>query len=481
MPDVTKMSQKEIKSEFIKHAANDIQFFAKAMLSHMLTSHIPKFHTEIYGLLPLHKRLVIAAPRGFAKSYLCSIIYPIWMGCFAPCKEIVIISASETLAKEMLRKIKREFESNQILKNMFGDMITDKWSETHAVLKTGVNFRARGSEGQIRGFRPECIILDDLETDESVTSEDQRRKLYDWIMRACLPALTPQGQLLLIGSIISPLAVLKQIIDSDNLWVKRVYKAYKRGVEAPGHELWPELWDHARLQQRKREIGSYAFSAEYMNDPMSNENASIKPELIRRWKELPSQLSMVIAVDPAYSEEDKADWKVASLIGVDQQMNRYLVSYIRTHCPQGEFIDAVLSMWASNRGAITALGVPASGTESEIFRSFLNKASQRKLYPPFVELKNSFVTQSGVTKKGKGARIIAALQPLFEQGKYFIGQSHDEAYNELVQLSPLMAMRHDDLIDSMAYAEQILQPVFIESSNKFDDEAPKRSNNYGYE
>ncbi len=473
--------EQRIRSEFLFRCLNDIQFFAQTVLKHMLTSEVPEFHSEIYKLLPTNKRLVIAAPRGFAKSYLCSVIYPIWIGCFAPFKEVVIISASETLSKEMLRKIKREFESNQIIKGMFGDMITDKWSETHAVLKTGVNFRARGSEGQIRGFRPECIILDDLETDESVMSEEQRKKTHDWIMRACLPALTPYGQLLLIGSILSPLAVLKQILDSNNGWVNRTYKAYHDKIEAAGHELWPTLWPHAKLQQRKREIGSYAFSAEYMNDPMANEAASIRPESIRRWKELPSQLSCVIAVDPAYSEEARADWKTASLIGVDQQMNRYLIAYIRTHDPQGEFIDAVLNMWVSNKSNVTALGIPSSGTESEIFRSFVNKANSRKIYPPFIELKNSFITSSGVVKKGKGSRIIAALQPLFEQGKYYIGESHVEAFDELVSLNPLMNQRWDDLIDTMSYAEQILQPVFIEADKKFEGDVPKLSNNYGYE
>lgn len=472
--------KQQVKDQLIMACMEDIELFAKMFLPHLLTSEIPEFHSEIYKLLPKHKRLVIAAPRGFAKSFLCSIIYPIWIGVYAPCHEIVIISASETLAKEMLRKIKREFESNQALKEIFGDMITDKWSETHSVLKSGVNFRARGSEGQIRGFRPECIILDDLETDETVQSEEQRRKIHDWIMRAAMPALTPQGQLLYIGSILSPLAVLKQILDSDNGWVKRIYRAYKDGVEAAGHELWPSLWHHHKLQQRKKEIGSWAFASEYMNDPRSNEASSIRPDSIRRWKELPQQLSCVIAVDPAYSEEDKADYKVAALVGIDQQMNRYLVSYIRTHSPQGEFIDAVLNMWMSNRGSITALGIPASGTESEVFRSFINKANDRKLYPPFVELKNTFITVSGQSKKGKGARIIASLQPLFEQGKYYIGESHNEAYNELVELTPSLGMRHDDLIDAMAYAEQIIQPVFINTDNSFKEEVPNLDNNYGY-
>jgi hypothetical protein len=422
-----------------------IEYFSRKCLNHLLTSKIPKFHTEIYNLLTENKRLVIAAPRGFAKSYICSIIYPIWIGIHKKYSDVTIISASETLAKEMLRKIKREFESNQIIRDLYGDLITDKWSETHATLSTGVTFRARGSEGQIRGFRPDCIILDDIETDETVKSEEQRKKISDWIFKACLPALTPNGQFLIVGSIISQLAVLKQIMDSDNKWEKRLYKAYENEIEESGKELWVELWPHDRLQQRKKEIGSWAFYSEYMNNPRGSDTTSIPINLIRKWKDLPSQLSCVIAVDPAYSEEEKADWKVASLIGIDQQMNRYLIHYIRTHAPQGEFIDAVLSMWQSNKTTVTALGIPCQGLESEIFRSFVNKANERKMYPPFVELKNTFITSQGVAKRGKASRIIAALQPLFEQGKYYIGESHQEAFEELASLNPNLDQRWDDL------------------------------------
>lgn len=473
-------SDKALIKEYIETCAESVQFFAEEFLPHLLTAEIPPFHSEIYQLLPESKRLVVAAPRGFAKSYVCSIIYPIWMGVFALHKDVVIISASETLAKEMLRKIKREFENNQKLKKYFGDMVTDKWSETHATLESGVTYRARGAEGQIRGFRPECIVIDDIETDDSAKSEEQRRKIMDWIFKACLPALTPEGQLIMVGSIISQVSVLKQVLEANNGWPRRVYRAYKDRIQEPGHELWPTLWPHEKLQQRKAEIGSWAFSSEYMNDPISNEFSPIKKEQIRYWKELPQQLSLVLVIDPAYKDDEKADYKVATLVGIDQNMNRYLVHYLRTHIPQGEFIDAVLTMWQSNKSQITALGIPSGGTEAELFRSFVNKANERKLYPPFAELKNTFITSTGQTKRGKLARITAALQPLFEQGKYYINESHREAEQEILEMSD--EMRWDDLIDTMCYAEQLIQPVFMEEKKTTSEfEVPKRSHNYGYE
>jgi phage terminase large subunit-like protein len=459
---------------------SDIVFFAKEFLPHMLTYEIPEFHKEMYGLLTTEQRLVMAAPRGFAKSTISSVIYPIFLACSGiRKKDVCIVSASETLAVEMLRRVKRELESNQKILQLFGNLKTEKWSETHFITKTGVQFRARGAGGQIRGFRPDCLILDDIETDELVESEEQRKKLKEWLFKACLNTLLPEGQFILIGSIIHPLSLLSDLLLVDNGWTKRKYQAYKEAKQESGYELWPAMWPHDKLQVRKKEIGSWAFSSEYLNDPISDETAPIKPHQIRYWKELPQQLSCVISVDPAYSEDEKADFKVASLIGIDQQLNRYLVSYVRTHASTGEFIDSVLNLWMQNRGKVTSIGVPSSGVEKQFFKSFVDRANSRKLYPPVAELKNSFITSTGNSVRSKKARITAALQPLFESGKYYIHDTHLEALDELLTIG---SSRWDDLVDTMCYAEQLLTPVFVDSPEELNSGYLKVEvkPNYGY-
>ena len=89
----------------------------------------------------------------------------------------------------------------------------------------------------------------------------------------------------------------------------------------------------------------------------------------------------------------------------------------------------------------------------------MRKAEERKLYPPFVELKNSFTDATNRTHRKKISRIIAALQPLFEAGKYYIHKSHLEAKDELLTIG---FSRWDDIVDTLAYAEQIIQPVYFE-------------------
>lgn len=450
-----------------------------------LFAKIPKFHEEIYSLLQNTPRLVLAAPRGFAKSKIVSKFYPLHSALFQNKQDICIISASEGLATEWLRQIRRELESNRLIIQLFGNLKSSKWTENHIILnnKAKTNIRARGAGGQIRGFRPDLVILDDIETDESVLSEEQRSKMRDWVFKACLNTLLPHGQFIWIGTIIHPLALIQEMLDSDNGWIKRKYQAYIENVQEPGHELWPDLWPHEKLQERKKEIGTWAFASEYLNDPVLNESAPIQPDQIRYWTELPEQYSVVISVDPAYSDDEKADFKVASVVGIDEKGNRYLISYVRTHEPIGEFQNAVINLYLQHKGVCTGVGIPSGGVEKGFLDSFLKRCDERKIYPPIQELKNTYTNaQTQVSKRNKMGRIIASLQPLFEAGKYYIHRNHVEARDELLSVG---VSRWDDLVDTLAYAEQILTPVFFDTKKEPVKVTPwtKRqdTSNYGYE
>ena len=476
---------KEIAAEVIVDTSDSVYLFATYFLKTLLIADSADFQIEIYKMLPSSSRIVLAAPRGFAKSTISTVIYPLWLSLWKKSNDICIISASENLAVDFMRKIKSELVSNPFIKEYFGEQQSDKWSENHIILKNGVNIRAKGSGAQIKGFRPDMIILDDIETPEEVKSEELRRNLKSWLFKDCMPSLTPDGKMLIIGTIDHPLSVLAELLATDNGWTKHKYMAYKDGVQQEGHELWPEVWPHMRLQQMKATIGSFYFSSQYMNSPIDDESSPIKESQIRRWKELPKQYNAVIAVDPAYSEDATADYKTASLVLCDSYGNRFLSHYIRTHVPIGEFQDAIINLWLSNRSSITAIGVPNSGTEKAFFDSFLRKCSDRRLYPPVVELKNSFV-QSGtsISIRNKTSRIIAALQPLFENGKYYIGENMPEAIDELLSIG---VSKNDDIVDTLAYAETLIQPYYgqtmvDENGNNVNLEMEaSRSGSYGYD
>lgn len=475
-PDVARLYK-----EFLDDPCMFARFFFPALMSY----ETPVFHHEIYQLMASQQRIALAAPRGFAKSTIIAKIYPLHAALFKRHRDICIISASEGLAQEHLRFIKQECEGNQKIKAMWGNVTSDKWTETLLVIKHEDGFmctiRAKGAGGQIRGFRPDCIILDDIETDEGVENEDQRKKLKSWIFKACLNTLLPEGKFVIIGTLISPLSVLTDILDINNGWCKRKYQAYIGGQEKEGFELWPQMWNHKRLQERKAEIGSWAFASEYMNDPLADGSRPIQGNMIRTWTELPLQYSGVIAIDPAYSEEETADWKVAVLVAMDLQQNRYLVDYIRTHAPSGEFIDDIIGMYLRNKHFVTSVGCPSQGGDREFWTSLCKQADHRRVAWPLVELKNVFKTATGVDKRNKKARTIAALQPIFEKGQYYVHETHQEAIDEILTIG---SSRHDDLTDALSYCENILTPMYYDTKFNADSQPVDmsgKSQNYGME
>src|SRR3990167_6618288 len=87
-------------------AKADIEYFASYYLSHILSNKTPAFHIEIRKMLFSHKRLGIAAPRGFAKSTNVQIIYAIYCLLFNRGEDILSISQSSIMAEDWVRKTK---------------------------------------------------------------------------------------------------------------------------------------------------------------------------------------------------------------------------------------------------------------------------------------------------------------------------------------------------------------------------------------
>lgn len=479
------LTQEELQMlQTVLRCKEDVAFFAQTFFPHICNRPFAPCHNEIFDDLKHASYFAAVLPRGHGKSTNGLIIYSIHYALFRAVGDVSLLSKSESfIINEIVRPIKREFESNEMLKQAFGDLKTAKWSETYFTLKNGVSFEAGGIGGQLRGGRRGLIVLDDLEDDESVNSEEQRTKLRNRINKELVPKLLPGGQLIYWGTPISVLSYIWNVIKNEKMWTKRIYDCYFDGVEAEGHELWPEMLNHAELQRRKAIMGSFAFQAEYRCNPISDSTAAIKENQIRLWENQPQQMSVVLAVDPAYSEDPKADEKVCSAVGCDEKGNRYLLSYVNTHAQSGEFIDSCLNMFLQYKTVCTGLGIPRGGGDTEFWNSFLRRMEERRINAPLVELKNTFTTAGGAVKTNKRARAIAALQPLFESGKYFIHANHVEAREQLLQLNSQTEQERDDIIDTLAYAEQIITPAYFDTGvlpdENFEPSMAGRSTNYG--
>ena len=161
----------------------------------------PELHTELWELMTgKRQKIAVAAPRAHAKSTAITHAYVLANVLFRIRDYVLIVSDTSTQAEEFLADIKRELDENEPLKAAFGvkTFIKDNENTLIVELENGggkpYEFRisAKGSGKSLRGLkwrhkRPNLIIMDDLENDEMVESDERRLKFRKWFKNALMP------------------------------------------------------------------------------------------------------------------------------------------------------------------------------------------------------------------------------------------------------------------------------------------------------
>lgn len=207
-------------------AAFDMSYFGRAYLPHYFIRKSPHFHEELdeiwsrgvmKGRNPLKEakvisrlkgsRQVVAAPRGHAKSTNFTFKDSLHAILYAYKHYILILSDSSEQAEGFLDDIKTELEDNANIIMDFGSLKGDKAWRTGVILtKTDIKAEAIGSGKKVRGrrhrnWRPDLIVLDDIENDENVNTPEQRRKLKNWFDKAVSKAGDTYTDIMYIGTI----------------------------------------------------------------------------------------------------------------------------------------------------------------------------------------------------------------------------------------------------------------------------------------
>lgn len=186
---------KNIKS-ILKDAALRVKmtFESHFMFFHVYFSHYIEFDTadfqkEMFRLTENFKNLVIVAFRGSGKSTIMNMSLPLWAIMGKPqCKYLLIVGQTQEQAKQHLKNIKQELETNELLKRDLGPFkeIENDWSAYTIEIP---NFNARISaisvDQSIRGtrhgaHRPDLIMCDDIEDMNSVRTLENRDKVDDF-------------------------------------------------------------------------------------------------------------------------------------------------------------------------------------------------------------------------------------------------------------------------------------------------------------
>ncbi|MBU7314062.1 phage terminase large subunit [Paenibacillus oleatilyticus] len=233
----------------------DQEYFCKAYLPHYFNLPFSSHHKEMFKDLKTlidrkgGTKICRAAPREHAKSTQLTLGLPLYCTLYGLKHFIVLTSDTEDQASGYLESIQDEMDENPAIIEDFGQMKGLTWNVTEMVTVNDVCIIAKGIGGKIRGLkyknhRPDLIILDDIENDKNVKSEESKRWTYDeWFMKAVLRAGgTGLGgksltDIVVMGTILESDSVLKRIIDNP-LFDSKIYKAVISFAQR--EDLWEE-------------------------------------------------------------------------------------------------------------------------------------------------------------------------------------------------------------------------------------------------
>lgn len=430
---------------------------------------VPEFHRELYKLAyEGHKRIVVAAPRSFAKSTVFSKIYPLYQILNGNIKRIMIVSSTAMLAEHWLREIQKELTENKYILADYGDVKTDKWASDYIICSVRgrkVEVQAKGRAYQMRGWRPDLIVLDDLEDDEQVRSEDQRAKLTDWFNKALINTLESSSQLIYIGTILHPLSLLSDVLNREG-WVTRKYQA----ISPDNNSLWPEKWPMPALLERKREIGSLAFQSEFMNEPLITEN----PIFVKDWihsfdkedatfKDARKQgMYVVTGFDPAISRKESADYSGMVTLGATfgKTPKIYVLSVKRGHWPLHKQVYELDENYIKFQ--VNKIVIETVAYQQALADEFKLYCEEHRRFPNVKEVKPD-------RDKERRAHVIA---PLLERGQVLFDMSDAMTQKLVDEMLVFPTGDHDDLVDAFVYALNDIKAWAKRESQKHKNSEP---------
>ena len=193
-------TREDIK-EIMAYCYRSTKVFGKVLFPERFHRPFSPLHDEIFKVLDDDsiKLAAIEAPRGWGKTSCVNLAFPARKILFGDARFIVPISCTATQAVMQGENLKRELMSNSMVQELFGSMKSDNFSKDMWVTANGVAVMPRGSGQQVRGilfgnYRPDLIILDDLEDSESVRNEEQRAKLKEWVYADVLNSIDRAGK-----------------------------------------------------------------------------------------------------------------------------------------------------------------------------------------------------------------------------------------------------------------------------------------------
>jgi predicted phage terminase large subunit-like protein len=462
--------------------------------------HILKLLQSAYDPGQISQRIIlILLPRASYKTTIAAVAYPMWLLSHNPDLTIMLDSETFGLSKKILSEIKQHYTSPTApfsntpysLHKQKASMF-DRWSEDSIILpsrrtaKKEGSIDAAGIDGVRAGAHYDLIIADDLHSQQNTKTQYQIDQVIEHY-RLLLPILKANGTLIVIGTrwaaedaytIIEQDANAALFIPATSVQPMNVASvphsypdrtslvydmAINEAIEVNDFYVnFPEALPVSHLEKIEKRQGPYIYSAQYLLKPVASRDRRFREEWLRFSNVSPidkdySRYRVMGFVDPAFTTAEYSDFSGVVIVAVDEKRNVHVLHDSEEKLEPYNLIDRLFEL---------------TDTYS-VFEWFVEEVAAQKVLLHFMEYlaakQDRRLVITPVKSMGRKKELrIQSLQPYFASGKVYLrGERLSDDKISPVEDSPLLyqirkfpILKHDDVLDALAYLAPVLYDGF---------------------
>lgn len=385
-------------------------------------------------------------------------LFVIWLAATKKRSYLNIDSYDKENAERILFDVAYEMVNNKRLQADFGVLFSKERGISdikqnrinNFVCENGVRVEAHSTQESVRGRlhlnqRPDCLILDDIETNKTKDSVAYTKQVKDHISEA-MAGMSPDGFMLYLGNFITEYGNINNLFERAK--TDKGIRIRNIPVLVNGEPAWPSKYaltdeeaaktGKVSIEDKQRQLGHYVFSYEMMNKPIDEMLAEFKHEYAQA--ETEENLSKIdticyVTIDSAVSEKESADFTGITINRISME-NKWYVKTYRLKINSRELIDHLFYIKTTYKPFFIGL---EETTFTMAIQPFLEEEMRkRNVFFSVTPLKHR-----GVNKETR----IRGLIPRWENKSVFLVGDNMELLGEM---RTFPNGQHDDVLDSLA-------------------------------
>lgn len=386
------------------------------------------------------KKIMISVPPQHWKSTISTQRFPIFAHLKDPTQYIVSASYSWDLAKTHLSKARQITEWPQF-KALWMPLNFTTNGAFEYTLAEWWWYYAVWVGGSLTGRPIDIGIIDDVHKDRlEYESDTIRNNTWDWYTSVFLSRLHKDS---------AQIGVMTRWGEDDLFW--RIlalewdeWEIINIPVIDWDTTIFPERFPYDFIQKKRWVMWERDFQALYMWDPINEWWWDFKKEYFQYYEHIPEWLKIYTFIDPAISDKQEADYTAIVTIWIDSNNRVFILDILHDRMNPDELINNTFSTFIKWKPLY--IWLETVQYQKMLAFEMKKQMNTRNIFFNLVEVNPMWE---------KNARIRALLQPRYSNANVLHPKYHNKVKDLELELLKFPNAKHDDIIDSLAWALKI--------------------------